>query len=194
MGTSSQRFNLEAAVERDTSQFAGMRFYGYFIVAIGFVLVALSGLTALGHTGFTGSQALSLAFLFAIMGLILAAAGFGLARGSRGLPTSLEISQEAFILGWPKDNRQMTFSWDAPEFEVTVFDRRGMPRLQPNGKPRTTFTLLLPSGKRVPIPLDAFESILREAEAHHLKQIRKTIRATTDSGTYDHIRLVAQGT
>lgn len=193
MTSSIHRFDLEEAAERDTSQFAGMRFFGYFMIAFGFVLAALGGLTVLGRTGFADSQAPSLALLFFMMGLALAIAGLGLARGSRGLPTSLEVSRDAFTLSWPKANHQITFPWGSPEFEVTLFDRRGMPSFQPNGEPRTTFTLLLPDGKRVPIPIAAFETILREADAHHLKLIRKTVRATTDSGSYEHIRLVAPG-
>jgi hypothetical protein len=155
--TSAPReFPLAGLVAESTRQWKSFRLFWWAFFALGVVAVLAGVYLALSHSADPVGSVFPEGVLLAVVGLVIALASRVKATDTAGLPTSLEVSGEDISFRWSPTGRTARYSWSDPTWEMTLFDRSGLPSVTQSGKSRERFELVMPSGKRVPITREAF--------------------------------------
>jgi hypothetical protein len=187
MTTKATRFDLTELNAKSSRDWAGYRLLAWTFVALGVFMFGSGIYLAISLRLTWASGSLGEGVLLAVFGLIIVAVARAQAIGTSRLPSTLAITDSELTLEWAGSGKKVVVPWEGPDLSLTILDRRGMPHNRPDGTERPTFTLVVPSGKRVSIPNAAYESMTREIAAHGLLETRKTIRASTDSGSFDRV-------
>jgi hypothetical protein len=184
------RFDL-TSVTADAKQVRmGWRALGAVSVVVGIGMVIVGTALVVVRYG-TGSAAYEEAVgIFAIVGAVVAIAAWPLATQAREYPTFLGVSETEVTLGSESARYPRILPWNDPNLKLGLIDRRGLPAVRPDGRPRQRFAFQASgSGPWIPIPEEAFDSILRYSEAHGLQVSRRTQRATRTPGTFEEISI-----
>lgn len=172
----SRQFDLDNLVEREREE--NSRSALVPVVAgtvIGFLLVGVGTYVAIRHE--SGSSAADYA-----EGLVLAALGAAIAAGSwiyvralRRKPNLLIITND-FVSYGRKGEPQMTERrWDDPGLKLVLHDRTNL-RAKLQERDRFAVFSLVPEGStRIPLPQDAFDTIISEAQRHGLSVKRQEL-------------------
>ena len=157
-------------------------------IAGGVIIIGLAiSLTIINaDRGFPNEPAIAV-FLLAgilIMAVMWRRAGFGVSP-----PQALRVSEDQLQLEWTDRPRTIGTRWDNADLGFALFDRRGLPPIRSDGKPRAKFTLALDGAPRVHIPEPAFEAILAQAQAHRLRVSRQVLPGNPDPGSYVKIEV-----
>jgi len=147
---------------------------------VGFLLF-FSRPSSFAPSAFPGLLGASIALTFAA----------GLAWWVAGRPSStarrLSISDRALTFGSIPSGKTLTLRWDDPKFRLTVYDRRGLPKLHRDGTLRNLFAVVPRGGDLTPIPEAACAAILQEVGRHRLAVRRHDI--STGDGTVKAIEI-----
>jgi len=183
-----QEFDLTSAVA-DTKKFtAGWRVFAAVFVVIGVAMAVLgSSLAILRYSTYGASYAEALGVVGAV-GVIVAVGCWPLATQARAYPTSLIVSDREIVLSSAAEARPRVFLWSDPALKLSLIDRRGLPAVRPDGRPRHRFALQAGGkGPWTPIPEGAFNALLEETEAHKLQVTRHKESVRGTPGTFEEI-------
>jgi hypothetical protein len=186
--THVSRFDLTADVA-DVKQYrAGWRILGAVVIILGGGTAILGSVDIVFHYGtWSATQEESLGILV-IVGAVIAIAYWSLTAQARDYPTFLTVSEREFTMGTRSTVPPRVFVWDEAKLELGLIDRRGLPAIRQDGKPRHTFAFQAGGrGPWIPIPQQAFEALLHSSEIHGLQVSRRTERAPRGTGTFEEI-------
>ena len=165
----------------------GWRVFAVVFAVLGIGMAVLAGYLELSHGSGAGGGYAAAVAVFAVVGLIVAAACWGLAVRGGALPNTIVVTSIGLELRADTSRGSVTLRWSDPDLNLRLIDRRGLPGTRLDGKSRNKFAFAVESGPRIPIPQQAFEAILGQAESRNLKITRRTLRGQGIPGTYEVI-------
>jgi hypothetical protein len=187
MGSGITRFDLHELARLNTRQWSKRRLVDYWFGTLGMALFAAAAILVLVRANSWNPLSMVESVAISLIGLIILALAIRHASQSRSLPNSVSVSDNGISFEFDDSDKKQELKWDDPNFQITLFDRRGMPSLLPNGESRIAFTLLIPSGKRIPLTREAFKAIYEEASAHGFSEVRRTVSGSPEPGSYERL-------
>lgn len=184
------RFDLADAT-RDVKSFrAGWSVFGGLLVALGVGMVIVGMLLLALHYGTSTVSQTGTFLVLAAVGAIVGIAAWPLATEGSEYPTVLTVSDAELTLRAPSGAPNKVYAWADPALVLGLIDRRGLPAIRPDGRPRHKFAIQAGGrGPWTPIPDDAFEAILSRSQRFHLRISRRTERAPGTPGTFEEITI-----
>ena len=186
-----QSFDLTSLVQARRAEPAGIYNFATFFVIFGLGLFAFGAALLIMRLKTEPVETLVAYGVLAGGGLVVTASAWSLGARRRALPTSLSVSSVGVTLHFGPSKGDRTLRWDDSKLNLTLYDRRHLPRLKQDGTPRSVFDLLPRGGPSVPIPEAAFDAVMSEAKAHNLRVSTERVNGTRSTGTVDIVSIHA---
>lgn len=163
-------FDLREVAERNDEYSRFARRITFGITSFVFALFALGiGLLAGAIAHVEPERLTTLGAVLVALGGFLGYYGLGAFQSKGPTPRRLVVGPESLVLTDAPRSGPIEQRWDDPRLRVTIYDMRGFPTQSPSGRKRLSdFVLQIRNGPQTPIPSVAFESIMSQAEKHHL--------------------------
>jgi hypothetical protein len=184
------RFDLTAAITDVKQLRAGWRAFGALFAMIGAGMAIVGSLLLVTHYDPPSAMYEESGAILAVMGAIVALASWPLATQTRNYPTSLTVSERELTVGSDSRGLSRAYLWSDSDLRMGLIDRRGLPAVRPDGRPRHPFALQVGGkGPWIPVPEKAFDAILAQSKSHGLKVSRRTETAPGTPGTFEEISI-----
>jgi hypothetical protein len=158
--------DAEARHRRTLVRIIGLLFGAIAVIGVYLLLFPTPGHAATFYTG---------PLLLVVFGILVFLFSTWAVRGIGPAPRRLTVSPQHLSFEAFSDRPDAQLVWDDPDLRFRLFDVRALPKIRPNGKPRNVEFIVDPvSCPRTPVPQAAFDAILREAENHGLRLVRRT--------------------
>jgi hypothetical protein len=183
------RFDLSAGVTDVKQLRAGWRAFGGVFLVIGVALAAVGLFVVVAHFDTDASYEESGAIV-AFTGMVLTVACWPIAMQARAYPTFLTVSEREVTVGTHSGPPPRVIRWTDSNLKLGLIDRRGLPSIRPDGRPRHPFAFQAGgNGPWVPIPREAYEAIRQQAVAHSLLLTSRTESLPGTRGTFEEISI-----